>query len=95
MQELIFEIRKKSQVTIIFVTHDVEEAVCLGDRIVLLTPRPGTINKIWNLSEREFAGLSRGPAFRQFGAFVEVEREVLHKSKDVQNEKKRQYSGHC
>jgi NitT/TauT family transport system ATP-binding protein len=29
--------------TIIFVTHDVREAVCLGDRVMLMTPRPGRI----------------------------------------------------
>jgi len=29
--------------TIIFVTHDVREAVCLGDRVILMSPRPGRI----------------------------------------------------
>jgi NitT/TauT family transport system ATP-binding protein len=29
--------------TIVFVTHDVREAVCLGDRVILMTPRPGHI----------------------------------------------------
>ena len=31
--------------TIIFVTHNVREAVCLGDRVVLLSPRPGRIRE--------------------------------------------------
>ncbi len=31
------------QKTIILVTHNVREAVCLGDRVVLLSPRPGRI----------------------------------------------------
>ena len=34
----IWEARRK---TIIFVTHNVREAVCLGDRVVLLSPHPG------------------------------------------------------
>jgi NitT/TauT family transport system ATP-binding protein len=29
--------------TIVFVTHDVREAACLGDRVLLMTPRPGRI----------------------------------------------------
>src|SRR5271165_773043 len=59
MQELILNIRKKSQVTIVFVTHDVEEAVYLGDRVVLLSARPGVVKHIWNLREQELAGLER------------------------------------
>jgi NitT/TauT family transport system ATP-binding protein len=31
--------------TIVFVTHNVREAVCLGDRVVLLSPRPGRIRE--------------------------------------------------
>jgi NitT/TauT family transport system ATP-binding protein len=35
--------------TIIFVTHNVREAVRLGDRVVLMTPRPGRIAQIWDV----------------------------------------------
>jgi NitT/TauT family transport system ATP-binding protein len=35
--------------TIIFVTHNVREAVRLGDRVVLMTPRPGRVDKIWDV----------------------------------------------
>lgn len=38
--QTIWEQRKK---TIIFVTHNVREAVCLGDRVVLFSPNPGRI----------------------------------------------------
>ena len=31
--------------TIIFVTHNVREAVCLGDRVILLSPHPGRIRE--------------------------------------------------
>ncbi len=37
------KIQKKRRKTIIFVTHNVREAVCLGDRVLLFTPRPGRI----------------------------------------------------
>ena len=33
----------ESRKTIVFVTHNVREAVCLGDRVVLMSPRPGRI----------------------------------------------------
>jgi len=35
--------------TIIFVTHNVREAVRLGDRVVLMTPRPGRVARIWDV----------------------------------------------
>jgi NitT/TauT family transport system ATP-binding protein len=38
----IWQSRRK---TILFVTHNVREAVCLGDRVVLLSPRPGRIRE--------------------------------------------------
>lgn len=43
MQALLSNIRKETKKTFLFVTHDVEEAIKLGTRIVVLSPRPGTI----------------------------------------------------
>ncbi len=40
--QTIWQARKK---TIIFVTHNVREAVCLGDRVVLFSPNPGRIRE--------------------------------------------------
>jgi NitT/TauT family transport system ATP-binding protein len=39
------EIWRKRRKTIIFVTHNVREAVCLGDRVILFSPRPGRIEE--------------------------------------------------
>lgn len=41
----IQDIWKKRRKTIIFVTHNVREAVCLGDRVVLFSPHPGRIRE--------------------------------------------------
>jgi|AGTN01.2.fsa_nt_gi ABC-type nitrate/sulfonate/bicarbonate transport system, ATPase component len=46
MQEEILKIWEKEKVTIVLVTHDIEEAVYLGDRVVILSNRPGTIREI-------------------------------------------------
>ena len=43
MHDVLLDIWKKLRMTIIFVTHDVDEAVNLADRIFILTHRPGSI----------------------------------------------------
>jgi NitT/TauT family transport system ATP-binding protein len=43
MQELLTSIWEKHRITVLFVTHDVEEAVFLSDRVLLMSSRPGEI----------------------------------------------------
>ncbi len=47
MQRELLDIWGKTKKTIVFVTHSVDEAVYLADKIVILTPRPGTIHEIY------------------------------------------------
>ena len=46
LQLELLRIWRQEQVTVVMVTHDVEEAVFLSDKIVIMTPRPGRIRKI-------------------------------------------------
>jgi NitT/TauT family transport system ATP-binding protein len=46
LQEELQDIWKATGATILFVTHGLKEAVALGDRVVLLTTRPGRIQKV-------------------------------------------------
>ncbi|WP_212590890.1 ABC transporter ATP-binding protein [Bordetella genomosp. 5] len=50
MHEELMRIQAESGNTILFVTHDVEEAVVLADRVVLLEPRPGRIREIVSIA---------------------------------------------
>ena len=43
MQELLTDIWEQHRLTVLFVTHDVEEAVYISDRVLVMTNRPGRI----------------------------------------------------
>ncbi len=45
MQEEVTRLWERTKKTIVFVTHDIEEAVYLGDRVVVLSARPGRIKE--------------------------------------------------
>ncbi|OCT12961.1 sulfonate ABC transporter ATP-binding protein [Paenibacillus pectinilyticus] len=46
MQEVLIDIWQKNKTTMIFVTHDIDEAIYLANRVVILKPRPGAIRNI-------------------------------------------------
>jgi taurine transport system ATP-binding protein len=49
MQGLVLKLWKETGKTIILITHSVEEALLLGERLIVMAPRPGRIHKEYNL----------------------------------------------
>lgn len=45
MQELLLQIWEQDQRTVMFITHDIDEALLLADRVVIMTGRPGKIRE--------------------------------------------------
>jgi len=70
LQKELLEIWEKTKKTIIFVTHSVDEAVFLADRLVVLTPRPARVCEIIPI---EF----NRPRDRTSVEFAQVRRKVL------------------
>lgn len=73
MHDLILHVFALEKPTIVFVTHDVEEAIYLGDRVVLMAPRPGRIDTVYQVplpAERE-QDMKLAPEF------TSLKREIL------------------
>jgi len=70
LQNELLDIWGKTKKTIIFVTHSVDEAVFLADRLIVLTRRPGTVCEVIPMD------LSR-PRDRTGPEFAQVRRKVL------------------
>ena len=73
MQELLLRIWNETACTVLFVTHDVEEAIYLADRIFILSSHPGTITEDVPVP----FGRPRDPAVKQEKRFRELQDYVL------------------
>ncbi|MDP4301872.1 ABC transporter ATP-binding protein [Leptothrix discophora] len=73
MHDLILHVHRLERTTIVFVTHDVEEALYLGQRVVLMAPRPGRIDSIHAVP----LGARRSQDMKLAPEFVALKREVL------------------
>ncbi|MFA5263123.1 MAG: ABC transporter ATP-binding protein [Opitutaceae bacterium] len=70
LQQELLRIWRQEKVSVVMVTHDVEEAVFLSDKIVVLTPRPGRIKKVIPIDLPH-------PRNRVDPAFSQIRQEVL------------------
>jgi NitT/TauT family transport system ATP-binding protein len=63
MQRLLVDVWQQHPTTVVFVTHDVDEALLLGDRVAVLTPRPGRIATVIEVEKPRAPGARFDPAF--------------------------------
>ena len=72
MHDLILHIHRIEKTTIVFVTHDVDEAIYLGQRVVLMAPRPGRVDRILDvpLPARRSQDMKVGVPFRELRAEI-------------------------
>jgi NitT/TauT family transport system ATP-binding protein len=65
MHDLILHVSALEGSTVVFVTHDVEEAIYLGRRVVVMAPRPGRIDAVFDvpLPERRSLSMKDSPEF--------------------------------
>jgi NitT/TauT family transport system ATP-binding protein len=72
MQEELLRLWRRHRHTLFFVTHDVDEAIALADRIIVLSHRPGTVLEEFSLPPDR----DRGPSSRRLPEVREASRRI-------------------
>ncbi|HET8754911.1 MAG TPA: ABC transporter ATP-binding protein [Solirubrobacteraceae bacterium] len=73
LEDLVLEVRRNYDVTIVFVTHDIDESVYLSDRIVVLGPSPTSVQEVLDVplgQPRDQVQTKERPEFTQLRAHV-------------------------
>ena len=79
MHDLIRHVHRLERATIVFVTHDVEEAIYLGGRVVLMAPRPGRIDTVYDVP----FGDQRDQDLKHAPEFLRLKREILERIRET------------
>lgn len=86
MQALVLKIWKETGKTIMIITHSVEEALLLGERLFVMAPRPGRLHREYRLPFAE-RGINEDAREIKSGAdFVERREEILSMIWDMEEE---------
>lgn len=94
MQGLVLKLWKETGKTIILITHSVEEALLLGQRLVVMAPRPGRIHREYTLPfahqgvDKDLREVKKTPEFGQTRDEIltmiwEMEEEIMGRAEDV------------
>jgi ABC-type nitrate/sulfonate/bicarbonate transport system ATPase subunit len=70
MQDEVLRLWEARGTTMLFVTHDIDEAIYMSDRIVIMTPRPGRIERVLQVH------LER-PRLRNSAGFLRLRSDIL------------------
>ncbi len=74
MQELLLDIWQASHKTVLFITHDIDESILLGDRVYVMTARPGRIKEMVEIALPR----PRTVEMLTSDAFITIKRRIMH-----------------
>ncbi len=73
MHDLVLRLLNFEETTLIFVTHDIEEAVYMGDRVIVLRSNPGCIDNIYDIP----FGRNRTQKLKSNKEFINIKEAIL------------------
>ncbi|WP_371868112.1 ABC transporter ATP-binding protein [Pseudoduganella rivuli] len=79
MHDLMRYLYLLEKTTVVFVTHDVEEAIYLGQRVVVMAPRPGRIDSVFDVP----FGPDRHQDLKLAPEFTELKRRILDRIRET------------
>lgn len=82
LQQQLLDIWQQEKKTVIFITHDLHEAIALGDRVMVLTKRPGSVKAIHDIGlprPRDIRHIHEHPEFRRLLSLLgdQLEEEIM------------------
>jgi NitT/TauT family transport system ATP-binding protein len=82
LQQQLLDIWQQERKTVIFITHDLHEAIALGDRVMVLTKRPGTVKAVHDIAlprPRDIRHIHEHPEFRRLLSLLgdQLEEEIM------------------
>ena len=86
MQSLVLKIWKETGKTIVLITHSVEEALLLGERLFVMAPRPGRIHKEYTLPFASMGLQKELRSIKNNKKFVTTREEILSMIWDMEEE---------
>jgi NitT/TauT family transport system ATP-binding protein len=88
MQEELAEITEKSKKTVLLITHDLDEAIYLSDRVIVFTARPGRVKEDIriNLPRPRYLAMKKSPEYMKYRnqLWETLHDEVLHARRAMQ-----------
>lgn len=86
MQSLVLKLWKETGKTIVLITHSVEEALLLGERLIVMAPRPGRIHKEYRLPFAELGVSADLREVKKHPDFATRREEILNMIWDMEEE---------
>ena len=77
MQELLLDIIDETKMTVVIVTHDIQEALFLADRIVFLSAHPGQLEAILAMEFKGGRRITSKEELIELPGYIELERKII------------------
>lgn len=78
VQEILLRVWGETRKMVFFITHSIEEALFLGTKLVVMSPRPGRITHTFDLEfSKKFSQDKDGRAIKSSSEFIEMREKVL------------------
>jgi len=82
MQELMIGIVESSRATVLLVTHDLEEAIFIADRIIFMSRHPGTVRENLVTAFKGGRRIASREEMLETQGYVDLERKLIHLMRD-------------